>query len=426
MTWEFLDRFEFRQYRVQLVFKGPARLPRFHGPALYALLCRALDRHPLGAGIALYPAESGNVFFNVQERYNFGVTLFGQSGGLMEKIHEGLRKAGGFQSDADLFPCFEVSSVNELPPAQFQAINGLTDLNVRFFTPLRMERKDPASGKRFFDTDFFDVDRFLRLTHDRLFDLAKLSLGPAIPYSVPVLPPVKIMDKTFIWIDAPYHGDTKTLGGITGALSCSGEIEANWQKCLFLGQFAQTGRNTAFGFGKYEIDRFPDTNRVLPARTFIDRIIDPVNMVEAWDHVKTVESVDKSLVIENEKDECNAPLTTDNLPRHGELEGVDLRKIAKTDMSKMIYIIVYDISDDKRRNAVADFLKGKGRHIRESVFECSFSQQEADGVAKYLGKLLGDNEGNIRMYPVCGECLAEAVSIGDIKKQIGAEGTKAG
>lgn len=272
MTWEFLDRFEFKQYRVQLVFKGPAQLPRFHGPALYALLCRALDRHPLGAGISLYPAESGNVFFNAQDHYNFGITLFGQPGGLMEKIHEGLQKAGESQNDPDLFPRFEVSSVDELSPATFQTINGLTDFNLRFFTPLRMERKDPASGKRFFDTDFFDIERFLRLTHDRLFDLAKLSPGPAIRYSVPELPSVKITDKTFIWIDAPYHGDTKTLGGITGTLRCSGEIDAHWQNCLFLGQFAQTGRNTAFGFGKYEIDRLPDINRVLPARTVIDRI----------------------------------------------------------------------------------------------------------------------------------------------------------
>lgn len=141
-------------------------------------------------------------------------------------------------------------------------------------------------------------------------------------------------------------------------------------------------------------------------------------MVETWDHLKTVAGADKSIVMGTDKDENNAPLTTDNLLHHGELEGVDLRKIAKTDLSKMKYIVVYDISDDKRRNAVADFLKGKGQRLQESVFECSFCQQEADGAAKYLGKLLGDNEGNIRMYPVCGECLSKAVGIGEIKPNL--------
>jgi CRISPR-associated endonuclease Cas2 len=88
----------------------------------------------------------------------------------------------------------------------------------------------------------------------------------------------------------------------------------------------------------------------------------------------------------------------------------------------MVFLVMYDISGDKCRLDVAEYLEGKGQRIQESVFECDFSIVEKDRVVADMGKILGDHPGNIRFYPVCAECRAKAAGIGDIKKSIGADG----
>ncbi|NET61636.1 MAG: CRISPR-associated endonuclease Cas2 [Symploca sp. SIO2E6] len=49
----------------------------------------------------------------------------------------------------------------------------------------------------------------------------------------------------------------------------------------------------------------------------------------------------------------------------------------------LLYVVAYDIPDDKRCKKVSDLLEGYGKRVQYSVFECVLSQ------AKYeeLGKL---------------------------------------
>ena len=50
------------------------------------------------------------------------------------------------------------------------------------------------------------------------------------------------------------------------------------------------------------------------------------------------------------------------------------------------YLIAYDVSDDKRRNAIFKTLMGNGDHVQFSVFLCQLSDVE---LARLKGSLTG-------------------------------------
>lgn len=87
----------------------------------------------------------------------------------------------------------------------------------------------------------------------------------------------------------------------------------------------------------------------------------------------------------------------------------------------MIYVITYDIDDDKRRYKISKLLEEYGVRVQESVFECNLNTQLYD---KLIDKLIVyANDGvNIRIYPVCKECFLKAVGMGKLKYLPGLKG----
>lgn len=87
----------------------------------------------------------------------------------------------------------------------------------------------------------------------------------------------------------------------------------------------------------------------------------------------------------------------------------------------MLVIIVYDISDDKARHRISKYLEGKGQRIQESAFECRLGARELMIVEKELKRLV-DPEGNVRIYPICADCYAKRIGIGQIREPQGQKG----
>ncbi|MHC5821254.1 MAG: CRISPR-associated endonuclease Cas2, partial [Nostoc sp.] len=48
----------------------------------------------------------------------------------------------------------------------------------------------------------------------------------------------------------------------------------------------------------------------------------------------------------------------------------------------LFYVIVYDISCDKRRKKVSDLLSGYGQRVQYSVFECILNQNKYNELRK--------------------------------------------
>ena len=79
----------------------------------------------------------------------------------------------------------------------------------------------------------------------------------------------------------------------------------------------------------------------------------------------------------------------------------------------MIYVVSYDVSDDRAREAIAGILEGYGRRVQRSVFECRIDSETAHLLGERLAQaLVSPDNGGARLYRVCGTCLAESSAIG--------------
>lgn len=87
----------------------------------------------------------------------------------------------------------------------------------------------------------------------------------------------------------------------------------------------------------------------------------------------------------------------------------------------MVFLITYDIPDDKVRFKTSKLLESMGERVQESVFECRFPPDKVIQVSKELAKLI-ETGGNIRIYPLHRECYDSSIGIGDYTKTIAAQG----
>lgn len=67
----------------------------------------------------------------------------------------------------------------------------------------------------------------------------------------------------------------------------------------------------------------------------------------------------------------------------------------------MLIIVSYDITDDKRRNAVAAELKNVGQRVQRSVFECYIESEVLEELKKRLELMINIAEDHVRFYRLC-------------------------
>ncbi|WP_416672140.1 CRISPR-associated endonuclease Cas2 [Egbenema bharatensis] len=66
----------------------------------------------------------------------------------------------------------------------------------------------------------------------------------------------------------------------------------------------------------------------------------------------------------------------------------------------LLYIVTYDIRNDKRRKKVADLLEGYGKRVQYSVFECVLPERKYEELRQRLRKRVKLPEDSVRFYPV--------------------------
>ncbi len=79
----------------------------------------------------------------------------------------------------------------------------------------------------------------------------------------------------------------------------------------------------------------------------------------------------------------------------------------------MLYLIAYDVSEDKKRNKIAQLLKGYGRRVEKSIFECDLTSYKHEKVVAYLRMIIIHPEDRCHIYPVCVNCAAKKIVIGE-------------
>lgn len=75
-------------------------------------------------------------------------------------------------------------------------------------------------------------------------------------------------------------------------------------------------------------------------------------------------------------------------------------------MTKQFVLVVYDISDDKRRTRLHNRLKDFGQPVQYSVFECLLDKEGLTRMKKAVRRIIKPRLDRVRYYPLCGQCLA--------------------
>lgn len=78
----------------------------------------------------------------------------------------------------------------------------------------------------------------------------------------------------------------------------------------------------------------------------------------------------------------------------------------------MLYVVAYDIPDDKRRTKVHRLLCGYGAWTQFSLFECWLTRRQLLELQAKLGRLLNEARDRVRLYPLCGACQGKVLTVG--------------
>jgi CRISPR-associated protein Cas2 len=79
---------------------------------------------------------------------------------------------------------------------------------------------------------------------------------------------------------------------------------------------------------------------------------------------------------------------------------------------RTLYVIAYDISNDRRRTKVHKALCGFGRWTQYSLFECHLTEKELVALRGKLDPILEPGEDSVRFYPLCAFCMGKVETVG--------------
>lgn len=78
-----------------------------------------------------------------------------------------------------------------------------------------------------------------------------------------------------------------------------------------------------------------------------------------------------------------------------------------------MYLISYDISNDRKRAKVAKVMEDYGRRVQYSVFECILDRVKYEELYGKLLELLKEEElASVRIYNLCEKCRQRTMVIG--------------
>jgi len=83
-------------------------------------------------------------------------------------------------------------------------------------------------------------------------------------------------------------------------------------------------------------------------------------------------------------------------------------------MSKLetLYVIAYDIPNDRRRTRVHKILCGFGEWTQYSLFECFLDARELVQLRAKLQAILEPDEDSVRIYPLNADCRSAVETVG--------------
>ena len=83
-----------------------------------------------------------------------------------------------------------------------------------------------------------------------------------------------------------------------------------------------------------------------------------------------------------------------------------------------MFVITYDITEDKNRTKVSKILEDYGHRVQYSVFESDIDKIEAKSLIDLLKTKINLEKDNIKFYFMCADCENKVKSIGKDKEHV--------
>ena len=74
-------------------------------------------------------------------------------------------------------------------------------------------------------------------------------------------------------------------------------------------------------------------------------------------------------------------------------------------MPDQFVLVVYDISNDRRRTKLHNLLLDYGSPVQYSVFECTLDEENLKKLKAAVRKVTRPRKDNVRYYRLCAECV---------------------
>jgi CRISPR-associated protein Cas2 len=81
-------------------------------------------------------------------------------------------------------------------------------------------------------------------------------------------------------------------------------------------------------------------------------------------------------------------------------------------MDRQLCVLVYDVSDDRRRLKIAKRCESSADRVQRSVFEGYYSKAELVKVVDDIREIMEEVEDSLRIYRICGSCRTKIMIYG--------------
>jgi CRISPR-associated protein Cas2 len=91
----------------------------------------------------------------------------------------------------------------------------------------------------------------------------------------------------------------------------------------------------------------------------------------------------------------------------------------RCDDESTLYVVSYDIPDDRRRARIHSLLTGFGTWVQYSVFECFLDRKQRILLEGRLLEEISHREDTVRIYGLCGACIpkVQVLGRGDVPRE---------
>jgi len=88
-----------------------------------------------------------------------------------------------------------------------------------------------------------------------------------------------------------------------------------------------------------------------------------------------------------------------------------------TEGDTTLYVVAYDIPDDKRRTKVHKVLRAHGAWTQYSLFECWLTRRQLIELHTKLRRHLIAERDSVRFYPLCRSCAGKVATVGSAQPE---------